>query len=104
MTVLAVLFTLHVKEYGMYQWQDMVEAIGCSFIAMLGNVTLSHSLSIGLGGPVQGIVNLMSIVHLLWALFLLDQQPTLLQSLGLSLGLFGAMIICGLDKIFTARD
>ena len=62
MSVLMVLFVMYVREHGMYATMDLIEAVGGSFLSTLAAVSLSKALSIGLGGPVQAIANLMSVV------------------------------------------
>ncbi|CDW80993.1 UNKNOWN [Stylonychia lemnae] len=104
MTVLMVLFILRVKEKGMYEMGDLFESIGASLLSMCANVTLSQAFAVGLGGPVQGINNLMSLVQTILAAIFLSQIPTLLQNFGLAFGLVGALVMCGVDKIFWFRD
>ena len=101
--VLLALYYYQVTSHadGFYTWFDIFESVSGSLISTLGNVVLSHALAIGLGGPVQGIANLQSVVHLVLALLLLNQVPTMLQYMGMSVGLVGALIITGIDKAFV---
>lgn len=57
-----VLFILYVKDNGMYETWDMIEAISGSIITMAAAVSLGKAIDIGLGGPVQAITNMMSLV------------------------------------------
>ena len=88
----------------MYQTMDLIESVGASLLSMLANITLSYAFTVGLGGPVQGINNLMSLVQTVLAAIFLSQVPTLSQNFGLFFGLLGALIMCGVDKIFTWKD
>ena len=72
MVVLLVLFIIYVKDNGMYEWVDLVESVGASFLSMAANITLAQAFSVGLGGPVQGINNLMSLVQTLLAVAFLS--------------------------------
>ncbi len=78
MVVLLVLFTLHVRDNGMYEWIDLVESVGASILSMCANITLSQAFAVGLGGPVQGINNLMSLVQTILAVIFLSQIPTIM--------------------------
>jgi len=104
MVVLMILFTIYVKEYGMYEWFDFFESILASLLSMAANVTLSQAFAVGLGGPVQGINNLMSVVQTVLAAIFLSQIPTSMQNFGLVLGLLGALVMCGVDKIFWSKE
>lgn len=103
MFVLVILFTLYVRDNGMYDTFDLLEGILASFLSMCASITLAQAFSVGLGGPVQGINNLMSVVQTVMAALILGQVPTLVQYLGLLCGVFGAFIMCGVDKIIKCR-
>ena len=104
MAVLMVLFFIYVREHGMYEWFDFCESIFASLLSMAANITLSQAFAIGLGGPVQGINNLMSVVQTVMAALILSQIPSLMQNIGLVLGLVGALVMCGVDKIFWSKE
>lgn len=77
MFVLVILFTLYVRDNGMYDTFDLLEGILASFLSMCASITLAQAFSVGLGGPVQGINNLMSVVQTVMAALILGQVPTL---------------------------
>lgn len=77
LVVLLVLFSLYVKDNGMYEWPDLIESVGASILSMFANVTLSKAFAVGLGGPVQGINNLMSLVQTVLAAIFLSQIPSM---------------------------
>lgn len=103
-TWLCVLFFEYTKEGGVYSTWDIIEAASGSVISMMGAVALGKAISIGLGGPVQAIANLMSLVQTLLGVVILSQIPTILQSFGIMFGLFGAFVISGGDRLFFKSE
>ena len=71
----------------------IIPGILSGIIAGVGTFLINYAISVGIAGPASAMANLASVTQTLLDYFLLGQVLNLLQILGLSVGLLGAMVI-----------
>lgn len=98
------LFIKEVRAHNPYVFLDMFMASMASILSTMAAGALGKAIETGLGGPVQAITNLMSLVQMILVIIFMGQMPNLLQILGICIGLAGAFVISNGDEIFFKKQ